>query len=112
VPITPTLDLTAAELNLAIVGGDGLAVTFTLDIDLTGYSVDAAVVGRKSRDVVQAIDAQLVSAAPGGSVVTCALLGSETEPLSGLGLDWWLDLTPLGGQRRTILQGRFVVEEH
>lgn len=110
-PITPTLDLTAADLNLAIIGGDGLAVTFTLDIDLTGFTPEASVVGRKSRDVVQAMDAQLVSAGPSGSVVTIALTGAETEPLTGLTLDWWLDLTPLGGQRRTILQGRFTVEE-
>lgn len=108
-PITPTLDLTAADLNLAIIGGDGWAVTFTFDIDLTGYSVDAAVVGRKSRDVVQAIDAQIVQGNPG--VVTVALLGVETEPLAGLGLDWWLDLAPMGGEKRTVLQGRFAVEE-
>lgn len=108
-PITPTLDLTAADLNLVLIGGDGWAVTFTFDIDLTGYAVDANVVLRKApRSIVQAIDAQLVQDNPG--VVTCALLGSETEPLVGRTLDWWLDLTPSGLERRTILQGHFTVE--
>lgn len=108
-PLAPTLDLTAADLNLAIVGGDGLAVTFTFDLDLTNFTVESAVVGRKSRDVVQVIDAQLAQPNPG--VVTIALLGSETEPLANLQLDWWLELTPGGGQPRTVLQGHFLVEE-
>lgn len=92
-----------------MIGGDGWAVTFTFDIDLTGFTVEGAVVGRKSRDIVQAIDAQLAQANPG--VVTVALLGVETEVLAGLALDWWLELTPPGGQPRTVLQGRFAVEE-
>lgn len=92
-----------------MVAGDGLALTFTFNVDLTGYGVSAAVVGKKSRDVVQAIDAQLVQANPG--VVTLALLDSETDPLAGLSLDWWLIVTPAGGEDRTAVAGAFAAGE-
>jgi hypothetical protein len=107
--IAPTLDLECAELNIAMVASDGLALTFTFNVDLTGYAVSASVVNRKTRDVVQAITANLVQPNPG--IVTLALTSAETLPLAGRGLDWWLRLTPGGGQPRTAIVGAFSARE-
>lgn len=104
--LVPTLDLTPGDLNLALVAGDGLALTFTFNVDLTGYTPSAAVVERKSRNVVQAITAVLAQPNPG--VVTLMLTDSETLPLVGRALDWWLVLTPSGGEDRTAVAGRFL----
>lgn len=106
--ITPTLDLEPADLNIAMEAGDGLALTFTFNVDLTGYTPFGDVVARKTRDVVVALDVQLVQANPG--IVTLALLGVDSEPLADRALDWYMVLTSPGGEDRTALAGLFHVK--